>query len=294
MTDLDGLLERAQAALDAGNPLVARGYWRRASRIAPERLDIWIHLCRLTEAPAERIRCLEHIVGLDPSDDQARDELRRLREASREDGDGAGAISASDSVPVSSTADTDRASPRAPLTVGRQDITPEMRLQWDEAIAAGKPLVCIDHPQTETSLRCNQCDAPICTRCVVRTPVGFRCKACINAQQAAFFTARWTDYPLAVIVSLALSIPAAVLAGMAGWWFALIISPVAGGLIGGTVHRAVGRRRGRWTWLTVAACVVAGALVALAFAPYRFISIAIYVVLATSSAVGILRLGRSR
>ena len=74
MTDLEAILERAQAAFDAGNPLVARGYWRRASRIAPERLDIWQSLCQVTEAPGERLRCLENIVQLDPSDRDAQDD----------------------------------------------------------------------------------------------------------------------------------------------------------------------------------------------------------------------------
>lgn len=293
MTDLDGLLERAQAALDAGNPLVARGYWRRATRVAPERLDVWTKLCQVTEAPAERIRCLEHIVELDPANDAALEELTDLREAQEEGHDDQPAPALP--VPVDAPAAASAGDPaHVHVGAGRQDITPEMRHQWDEALAAGKPLVCINHPQTETGLRCNQCSAPICTRCAVHTPVGFRCKECIKEQQSTFFTARWADYPLAAVVALALSVPAAVLAGLAGWWFALIISPVAGGLVGGVVHRAVGRRRGRWTWLVVAVSVVLGALVALAFAPYRFISIIVYAVLATSSAVGILRLGRSR
>ncbi|MEN6392186.1 MAG: B-box zinc finger protein, partial [Anaerolineaceae bacterium] len=28
-------------------------------------------------------------------------------------------------------------------------------------------LYCTNHPQTETSLRCNRCDKPICTKCAV-------------------------------------------------------------------------------------------------------------------------------
>lgn len=292
MTDLEGLLERAQAAFDAGNALVARGYWRRASRIAPERLDIWVNLCRVTEAPVERRRCLEHIVDLDPADTQARQELVSLQAAAQEDA-GVADVGAALALPEQPALPIEGSNHSPPVSVGRQDITPEMRRQWDEAILAGKPLACINHPQTETGLRCNQCGAPVCTRCAVRTPVGFRCKECVKAQQAAFFTARWMDYPIAAMIALALSVPAAILAGIAGWWFALIISPFAGGLIGGIVHRAVGRRRGRWTWLVVAVCVVVGALIALGFGPSRFVSIGIYAVMATSSAVGILRLGRS-
>ncbi|MDA0256830.1 MAG: rhomboid family intramembrane serine protease, partial [Chloroflexi bacterium] len=37
------------------------------------------------------------------------------------------------------------------------------------------PTVCERHPETETELRCQRCDTPICPRCMVQTPVGFRC-----------------------------------------------------------------------------------------------------------------------
>jgi hypothetical protein len=128
--------------------------------------------------------------------------------------------------------------------------------------------------------------------------VGFRCKECVKAQQAAFYTARWHDYPVAAIVTLVLSIPAAVITSIAGWWFAMIISPIAGGLIGGAVHWAVRRRRGQYIWLLVGACVVLGAVIALGalavFGSRNLISIGIYAVMATGAAVGVLRLGRRR
>ena len=44
-------------------------------------------------------------------------------------------------------------------------------------------LVCKRHPNVETLLRCNQCNEPICLKCAVRTPVGYRCQDCIRAQQ---------------------------------------------------------------------------------------------------------------
>jgi hypothetical protein len=322
MIDVDELVERAQAALEAGDRLAARGYWRRASRIAPDRLDIWLDLCQVTERPVDRERCLKHIVELDPDNAQARAELAEWRAQLRAQAatqETAASAPPGQERPYGRDNGRDRALPAegtalagtgtsaggiAPAAEGlpaegsaigmRPDVTEEMRRQWDEAMAAGRPLVCIDHPHRETTLRCNRCGAPICTQCAVRTPVGLRCKECIKAQQAIFFNAQWYDYPIAALVSVALSIPAAVLAGMAGWWFALIISPLAGGLIAGIVHWAIGRRRGRWTWLAVAACVVLGALVALAVRPFAFIPIAIYAVLAASAAVGTLRLGKSR
>ena len=77
-----------------------------------------------------------------------------------------------------------------------------------------------------------------------------------------------------------------------------MISPIAGGLIAGIVHRVVGRRRGRWTWLAVAVGIVVGALAAVTvtalFRSYNLLSIGIYAATATGAAVGVLRLGRVR
>jgi hypothetical protein len=312
MTDVKELLEAAHNAQEAGNALVARGYLRRASGVAPERKEIWEALLEVSTRPVDRLRCLEQIVALDPEDEAAQAALQALRNERADDtgdtakGDGSGADPAIDDA----TAETPReelsalpgghAAPvLAPILTGvRPDVTDEMRREWDAAVAAGEALHCINHPQRETTLRCNRCGAPVCTRCVVRTPVGYRCGECVKAQQSTFYTARWYDYPVAGAVAFLLSVPAAVLATLAGWWFALIVSPVAGGLIGGIVHWAVGRRRGRWTWLVVAAALVFGALVALGmralFRSFGLISIAIYVVMSVGAATSVLRLGKRR
>ena len=44
------------------------------------------------------------------------------------------------------------------------------------------PLYCANHPNEETYVRCSRCEKPICARCRVRTPVGFRCFDCANLQ----------------------------------------------------------------------------------------------------------------
>ena len=80
MSDHDQLVERGHAALESGNRLAARGYLRRAARNAPDRLDIWQELCQVSERIPDRIECLVHIVELDPSDEQARQELQDLRQ----------------------------------------------------------------------------------------------------------------------------------------------------------------------------------------------------------------------
>ena len=43
--------------------------------------------------------------------------------------------------------------------------------------------VCANHPSRETALRCGKCGKPICTRCVVQTPVGGRCRECAQLRR---------------------------------------------------------------------------------------------------------------
>ena len=61
-------------------------------------------------------------------------------------------------------------------------------------------IYCANHPSVETTLRCNKCEKPICAKCAVLTPTGYRCKECIKDQQKIFETAVWYDYPVIFIV----------------------------------------------------------------------------------------------
>ena len=125
-----------------------------------------------------------------------------------------------------------------------------------------EPLYCVNHPKTETRLRCNRCGNPICPKCAVRTPVGFRCKQCIKGQQAIFYSATSLDYLIAVVIGLVASTIAAFVISAVGFFFAFFLAPAAGGVIAEVVRRATGRRRGHRMWLVVSACIVVGALIA--------------------------------
>jgi len=41
---------------------------------------------------------------------------------------------------------------------------------------------CSYHPKVLTRLRCSKCGKPICPRCAVETPVGFRCPECAQVR----------------------------------------------------------------------------------------------------------------
>ena len=122
------------------------------------------------------------------------------------------------------------------------------------------PLHCVNHPNVETYLRCNKCGRPICAKCAVLTPVGYRCRDCINAQQRGFYA----DFrPVHYLVAAAVALP---LALVAGWlipslgWYTIVLGPLAGVGIAEAVRWAIRRRRGQYTWLLVCGCIVVGVL----------------------------------
>jgi hypothetical protein len=124
-------------------------------------------------------------------------------------------------------------------------------------------LYCANHPDRETSLRCNRCNKPICTQCAVRTPVGYRCRECVRGQQAVFQTAVWYDYVIGAVVALVLSAIMTPFGGALGW-FAIFLGPLGGSIVAEVVRFAVRKRRGRYFAELVGGAMIAGALVILA------------------------------
>ncbi|MBM4423204.1 MAG: hypothetical protein FJ030_07405 [Chloroflexi bacterium] len=124
--------------------------------------------------------------------------------------------------------------------------------------AAANLTFCANHPDRETSLRCNRCGKYICAKCVVRTPTGYRCRECVSQQQQIFETALWHDYVIAAVVSAILSGIAGALVTLLGW-FVFFLSPVAGGIIAEVVRFGVRKRRGKWLpWAAVGGAVLGG------------------------------------
>jgi hypothetical protein len=129
-------------------------------------------------------------------------------------------------------------------------------------------LYCYVHPTIETSLRCNNCNRPICASCAVHTPTGYRCRECVKAQQKIFDTALWYDYVSGFVLAALLSLGMAFLVtlilgigfGFLGWFLLIAGAPTAGVIIAEAVRNATRKRRSRALFLTVAAGVVVGAL----------------------------------
>jgi hypothetical protein len=120
-------------------------------------------------------------------------------------------------------------------------------------------LYCANHPQTETSLRCNRCEKPICPKCAVSTPTGYRCRECVRGQQKTFETTLWYDLPLAFIIAASISFFGAMLIPRLGF-FTFFLTPVAGVAIAEAVRTLVKKRRSRRLFVTTAAGAALGSL----------------------------------
>ena len=138
-------------------------------------------------------------------------------------------------------------------------------------IEASTPTYCANHPGVETSLRCNKCGKPICAKCAVRTPTGYRCKECVRGQLKIFDTAVWYDYLLGFATAAILGCLASLLAtlvsslGFIGWILIVVGAPTAGIVIAEGVRLVTRKHRSRALFITIAAAVVVGALPVILF-----------------------------
>jgi tetratricopeptide (TPR) repeat protein len=273
------LVQRGKAAARVGRLDEAREYLGRAVRLAPDNVEAWLTLAAVEEDPAQKIACFESILALEPDNIEAQLGLEMLQQ---------------DVAP-------DRATTQS-ADDELEAVIAEASRQLEEAIGPPPPdevpldddvLTCANHPNVETMLRCNRCGKPICTRCAVQTPVGYRCKECVGQQQAVFFTGGVIDYVVGGAIALVLSGIASYLMTLLGaWFFALILGPTIGIGIAELVRLAVRRRRSRYLWLVVGGGIVVGALPALLVALaslWGLLTLGLFLLLAVGAATARLR-----
>jgi hypothetical protein len=259
----------------------ARDTLRRAVELDPKSVDAWLALAGVEEDPADKIACFETVLSLDPNQAEALLGLDMLRGHE-----------------VQPPPDHTHA------TEDLEDVIAEASRKLDAAVGPPSPgetplddevLFCANHPTVETMLRCNRCGKPICTRCAVLTPVGYRCRECVGRQQRTFYTGGAADYVIGGLIAIVLGGVAGFLLSMLGVWFiALILGPVIGIGIAEAVRFAVRRRRSQYLWLVVAGSIVAGALPSLLLALaalnlWTLISLGLFLVLAAGAASARLR-----
>lgn len=228
------LLRQAQRTAEAGKRTVAEKLYRELVAEFPEVAEGWLGLAGVVRDSAESRQLYERTLELDPDNAMAQAALR---------GD-----------PVAVPADPPPILPAPPPPP-----TPESAPEPAPAAVEGV-LHCANHPKTVTTLRCNKCGRPMCSRCVIYTPVGYRCKECVRDAEATFFNATALDYFLAVLVTLPLSIVVGFLADRLGF-FVIFLAAAAGTGLGAIAFRLASRRRGRYLPATVAATVALGGLI---------------------------------
>jgi hypothetical protein len=123
---------------------------------------------------------------------------------------------------------------------------------------------CVNHPQSETTLRCNRCEDPICARCAVLTPTGYRCKDCIRGQQKSFDTAEWYDYLTSFVLAGFLSYLGSQLVAYLSF-FTIFLAPIAGVVIAEAVRLVIQRRRSRLLYRTTTLASALGSLIPILF-----------------------------
>jgi hypothetical protein len=131
-------------------------------------------------------------------------------------------------------------------------------------------LTCANHPTVETTLRCSRCEKPICVKCAVATPTGYKCRECVRGIQKTFETAHWYDYPLSIILAAVISYLGSVIIGLFGF-FTIIITifgaPIIGTFIAEVVRSITKKRRSMRLFKIVAIAAAIGAL------PLLFLSV---------------------
>jgi hypothetical protein len=121
-------------------------------------------------------------------------------------------------------------------------------------------LYCANHPTVETSLRCNNCEKPICPKCAVLTPTGYRCKDCVRNQQRVFDTAVWYDYPLGFFIAGFLSYLGSFAVPFVSF-FIIFLAPIIGVVIAEAVRFVIRKRRSKSLFAIVATGAALGSLI---------------------------------
>lgn len=120
---------------------------------------------------------------------------------------------------------------------------------------------CSYHPNVRTRLRCSKCGKPICPRCAVETPVGFRCPDCAQVRGLPTYQAGPTTLLKAGIVGLLVAVGCGVLWGYYPSWVFYICLLLGFGVAEGINWAANHKRGGELQFLGVV-CVIIGIVIA--------------------------------
>lgn len=246
---LRSLLTQAERNASYGKNAAAETIYRQILDEAPNAEEAWLGLAQVINDPAEKRAAYGRALELEPDMPAAIAGLAVL--------DGRPIPPEVEAALAAEAAAEAEAQRPAPLLVAESE--PEEGHE-----PAAYELVCYRHPDRSTSLRCYNCDRPICISCANKTPVGYICPECQREAEDAFFNSKPLDYLIAVLVSLPISLLAGYLMvnffsrGFLFFILIFFISGAVGSFIGRITKRAIGGRRGRYLPGLVVAMMILG------------------------------------
>jgi hypothetical protein len=278
------LLRQADRVAESGKRAAAAGLYRQIIEEAPDTAVAWLGLAQMTADSTEREEAYQRILTLDPENEAALAALRPSDSptvASAQEQSLDGRVQEDDFAAYKAWMD-EALGGKARQKDGENAVLLENAILQENGILEEKEnapalddpeseqppvsspevIFCANHPRVETSLRCNKCGKPICSKCAKLTPVGYRCPECIREREDVFFNATPADYIIAAVTGLILG---GIFSFIVPWigFFALFVAPLAGGVTGKIALKLIGRRRGRWLPMVVTFIFVIAALPAI-------------------------------
>ncbi len=246
---LRALLAQAGRNAEYGKNAAAESMYRDILSEAPEAEEAWLGLARVVGDADQKRAAYERALALSPANLAAIVGLAELD----------GRPVPPEAAAALALAEAEAEEPPAPaIAEPPPDAPPASDLDYT--------LVCYRHPQRMTSLRCYNCNRPICIQCANKTPVGYICPECQRQAEDAFYNARPSDYLIAAVVSLPISLVVGLLLVTLGrnmlfYLLIFFISGAVGSFIGRITKRAIGGRRGRYLPGLVVAMMFMGVLI---------------------------------
>jgi len=123
------------------------------------------------------------------------------------------------------------------------------------------PWPCYRHPKRETMVRCSVCDRPICSDCMVHSPVGVKCPEDARLPKSARVSLKTGRALKAVAASLGSGTAVGfgyyfLLRGVGFFFLAFFLAAGIGYVVGEATFRAGGSYRGRPTAMIAVAGTV--------------------------------------
>lgn len=116
---------------------------------------------------------------------------------------------------------------------------------------------CTYHPNVSTRLRCSRCEKPICPRCMVATPIGYRCPDCARGPKPAIYQASATGIATGTLLGVAVATLVGIGWGLFPTWEFYWVMILGFG-VSESISWATKYKRGRELMIVAMSCVFLG------------------------------------